>query len=208
MQVTPTITGENPLTAAPMPLISTYRDETGGFEMDYPASWSVVDVTPEAKEQSSSYSITLMSWTPQEPGSQGIPEGGSKIDVSVTKGTGASLEGAIGSRREELAAGDSAAQITFEEPWNLPGGLAGIHLTVQSSQGETVHELVTAINGNRIVLSGLGDAGIFEQIAMTLRPASLLDPKRAVNLVGSGPGRHDPSRRAHPTSCGADGGCR
>lgn len=169
--VTSTATTEKPLEAGPIPAVSTYRDDFAGFEIDYPAGWSLVDVTPQIKQESLGYSITFMSWQPQEPGGQGIPEGGSKIDVGVTKGGAESPEAAAESRRQEVTQGEFAGQITFEEPWELGGGLSGIHWTIQSARGETVHELVTATNGNRIVVSGYGDPALFEQIAVTLRPA-------------------------------------
>ncbi len=168
--VTAAATIAKPLEGGPAPALSTYRDDAAGFEIDYPAAWSVVDVTPGIKQQSAGYSITFMSWTPQEPGGQGIPEGGSKIDVGVARGAAASPEAAVATRRQEIAQADPAARITFEEPWELTGGLAGTRWTIQPAGGETVNELVTAIGGNLIVVSGYGEAALFEQIAMTLRP--------------------------------------
>ena len=185
MQVTPTLSGANPPELGAAPPMNTYRDETGGFEMDYPASWSVVDVSPDAKQQSTSYSVTFMSWKPEEPGGHGIAVGGSKIDLSVTKGAGASPEAAAESRRQELTANGSDAQITSEEPWVLPGGITGTYWTLQPSQGETVYELVTAINGNRIIVSGLGDQSVFDQIAHTLRSSSLLNPNAPITMSGA-----------------------
>jgi LysM repeat protein len=184
LQVSPTVTGVNPLAAASVAATHTYRDEIGGFELDYPASWSVVDVTPEMKEQALAYSITFMSWLPSEPGTDALPEGGSKIDVSVTKAAAASLDAAIEGRRQELATGESAAQILSEEPWELSGGLSGVRWTAQTSQGDTFHELVTAINGNRVMVSGLGDPALFERIAATLRPLPVLDPSAPVTMSG------------------------
>lgn len=181
--VSPEMREAAPVEVPLAPDMSSYRDDISGFEMDYPATWSVVDVTPEARQQSTGYSITFMSWKPQEPGGHGIPEGGAKIDVSVTKGTAASPEAAAESRRQEIAAEGSGSEIIFEEPWELPGGLAATRWTIQSVNGEQVQELVTAINGNRIVVSGYGDASEFEQIAMTLR---VPEEGRAVTLADEG----------------------
>jgi LysM repeat protein len=158
--------------AAPTWEATTYRDEVGGWEIEYPAAWSLVDVGPDIKQESLGYSVTLTSWRPQEPGAQGIPEGGSKIDIGVNKGDVDSVEAAIEARRAEIAGGGAGNQIVFEEPWDLASGLSGVHWTIQPSTGEPIHEFVTAINGNRVVMSGYGDEALFEQIVSTLRPFS------------------------------------
>jgi hypothetical protein len=170
---TPAVAASSPATptfAAPAWTAAIYRDEVGGWEIHYPDTWSLTDVAPETKQESLGYSVTLTSWQPQEPGGQGIPQGGSKIDIGVTKGGAASPEAALGARRAEIVEGDAGTQIVFEEPWDLPSGLSGVHWTIQPSRGETVHEFVTAINGNRVVLSAFGDEAMFEQIVSTLRP--------------------------------------
>jgi LysM repeat protein len=166
--ITPTQAGD---ASAPERVVDTYRDEVGGFEIDYPEGWALTDVTPQIKQESLGYSVTITSWQPQEPGTQGIPEGGSKVDIGVTKGLGEEAEAAATSRRAEIAASDPGSRIVFEEPWDLPGGLTGTHWTIETSSGETAEELVTAINGNRVVVSGLGNPALFEGIASTLRPA-------------------------------------
>ncbi len=182
--------------------MAIYRDEIGGFEIDYPATWSVVDVARDIKQQSQSYSITFTSWAPQEPGGQGIPEGGSKVDVSVTKGGAASPEAAAESRRRELAA-EGASQITFEEPWDLPGGLAATHWTLQPSNGPAIEEVVTAINGNRILVSGMGDSTSFQQIASTLRPLTPSEDS-AVTMSGAAPATEAGAAQGQDEGHGAD----
>ena len=149
---------------------ATYRDEVGGWEIDYPAAWSLIDVAAQIKQESLNYSITLTSWQPQEPGTHGIPEGGSKVDISVDKNGAASPEAAVEARRQMLASGDPVNTVTFEEPWELPSGVSGTHWVVQSANGDSAHEFVTAINGNAVVVTGLGDEMLFEQVVSTLRP--------------------------------------
>ena len=192
---------------APAPeAVLTYRDDVGGFEIDYPASWSLVDVTPQIKQESLGYSVTLSSWKPQEPGGQGIPEGGSKVDVGVTKGGAATPDAAAELRRGEITAADPGSQIVFEEPWDLPGGLTATHWTIQPANGDAIEELVTAIDGNLIIVSGYGDLALFEQTASTLRPAGV--PGTASNQVlvpmvtGSGAAANAPN--AGTPGAGAD----
>jgi LysM repeat protein len=159
-----------PTVAAPAWTAATYRDQVGGWEIDYPDTWSLTDVTEQIRQESVGYSVTITSWQPQEPGIEGIPEGGSKVDIGVTRDGATSAEAAIEARRAEITAGDMGNRILFEEPWDLTSGLSGVHWMIQTANGETIHEFVTAINGNRIVISGLGDESQFEQIVSTLRP--------------------------------------
>jgi LysM repeat protein len=173
--------------AAPSVLAATYRDEVGGWEIDYPETWSLTDVEAQTKQESLGYSVTLTSWQPQEPGTQGIPEGGSKVDIGVTKGGASTVDAAIEARRAEILAGDAGSQIVFEEPWDLASGLSGVHWRVQPSTGEAVHEFVTAIGGNRVTISGYGDELLFEQIVSTLRPLGAAKASEVlVPMVGAG----------------------
>lgn len=176
---TPVAAAATPVVTATLPVmetgglvvaLTTYRDNVGAFEIDYPADWSLVDVPAEVKQNSLGYSITLMSWQPQEGGTQGIPEGGSKLDIGVTLGGAETAEQAVEARRGELSVGDPGSEIVFEEPWDIAGDLAATHWVVKSAQGEMMHELIAALEGRRIVVSAAGDPALFEQIAMTLRP--------------------------------------
>nr|MCU0508510.1 LysM peptidoglycan-binding domain-containing protein [Anaerolineae bacterium] len=188
MTPTPTIEATSPTTetvATPAWPSATYRDEVGGWEIDYPETWSLIDVEPQIRQESLGYSITLTSWQPQEPGAQGIPEGGSKVDISVTKGGAETVEAAIEARRAEILAADAGSQIVFEEPWDLASGLSGVHWIIQPANGEAVHEFVTAIDGNRVMVSGYGDEALFEQIVSALRPLGA-EKEVLVPMVGAG----------------------
>lgn len=174
--------------SAPAWLAATYRDEVGGWEIDYPETWSLTDVAAQIKQESLAYSVTLTSWQPQEPGGDGIPEGGSKVDIGVDKNGAASPEAAVEARRQMLASGDPVNTVTFEEPWDLPSGISGTHWIVQSANGDSAHEFVTAINGNAVVVTGLGDEMLFEQIVSTLRPlgAAKASQEVLVPMVAAG----------------------
>jgi hypothetical protein len=125
LPITPTVDATMP----ELPELSVYQDEVGGYTLEYPVEWFLVDVDPAIKRESVGYSVTITSWTPQEPGGQGIPQGGSKIDIGVTKGAN-SAEEAIEARRAELAA-SGGGEIVFEEPWELTSGLNAAHLVIQ-----------------------------------------------------------------------------
>lgn len=182
--VSPTLPAGQPAEAA---ATNTYRDDIGGYELDVPTTWWVVDVPAEIKQNSTNYSVTFMSFEPQEGGGQALPADASKIDLTVTKGGAATPEAAAESRRTEILGEGGSAQITFEEPWDLPGGLPATHFTIQNNAGDTIDEVVTAINGNRIVASGLGDAALFKQIAGTLRGLTATAEDSAVTMAGATP---------------------
>jgi hypothetical protein len=168
----PTTTAAPTGTAMPAAMpesAATYIDEYAGWALDYPADWSLVDVTPQIKAESLAYSITFMSWKPEEVGGKGVPPGGSKLDANVTKNDAATLDEAVARRRAEIAASQPEAQITGEESWELASGLQATRWQIMTPGGDTVYELVASVNGHRIVLSGYGDPAVFDQIARSFR---------------------------------------
>lgn len=147
----------------------TYRDEIAGFEFDYPATWSMTPVADEAKKSSVIYSATFFSWKPTGGSSEGIPAGGTKIDVGVIKNNAASPEEALALRKQEMANGDLEQTVLSEQAWTLPSGLKAARLQVKSRFGESA-EVVTAINGRTILFGGVGDYALIDAVARTLRP--------------------------------------
>src|SRR5690606_22718664 len=81
----------------------TYRDETVGFELRYPAGWDLLDVSDETRQNPLGYAVTLNSWPRQEAGTGGIPEGGTKLDILVQPMAPASPADAAATRRDQLA---------------------------------------------------------------------------------------------------------
>jgi hypothetical protein len=165
-QSNPTATStpdEPPFTA------TTYRDQEGGYEFDYPQGWTLVDVSAEVKQASLLYTVSVFSWPPGDAGIEGIPEGGAKVDVTVFASDAGDLEEALAERRQQITTSDAQSTILAEEEWTLAGGLTGVRLHVESVFGESV-ELVTKLDGKVVIVGGLGDFDLFDQIARTLRP--------------------------------------
>lgn len=171
-----------PLSPTPIPLIpptaepqmvlgetKTYRDPVAGFELDYPTSWNLTPIGDEAKKNSIIYSATIFSFAPGQGGSEGIPPGASKMDIGVIKNGAQSLRASLDMRKQEFANGGLDQKIQSEQEWVLEGGLKAVRLQVSSRFGESV-EVLTALNGNTILLGGLGDPKLIDTIARTLRP--------------------------------------
>lgn len=149
-----------------------YSDENIGFELALPPDWYLgqlpAEILEDILEQSSGYSTTATSWNPEGPGRDGIPEGGSKIDIVVYKDGIETLEEAIADRRQEFERAGMEQVILSEDNW-MVNGIPVARLQVEGMFGESA-EAVTAINGYMIILGGLGDFDLFDQIVSTLRP--------------------------------------
>jgi len=148
---------------------STYRNQEIGFELDYPAEWYIEDVSAEIREQSSVYAVVLTSWEPGLGGVGGIPAGATKVGVIVIKSGTTTLQEAVAQLRQQWEAGDPPVTILSEEKWALAGDLQAVRWQVESL-GEQSAAVITVINGNTVILSGLGDSDLFDAVARTMRP--------------------------------------
>lgn len=146
-----------------------YRDEVAGFEFDYPATWNTTPVSDAVKKDSVIYSATFYSWKPTSVSAEGIPEGGTKIDVGVYNNKASSPEAALEMHKTDIQNSDLGQTITAQEDWTLPSGLKATRLTVTDRFGESA-EVITALNGRMILFGGVGDYELFDAIAHTLRP--------------------------------------
>jgi hypothetical protein len=150
--------------------LETYRDDYAGYEIDYPADWYITDVTQEIRESSVAYAVTFTSWEPVGPGTEGIPEGGTKFDVSVWKNNATDLEEAAAEQKAQWANADPVQTVLSEEHWTLANGLPARRWLVESIFGQSV-VVITVINGNTILIGGLGDYAVVDALAQTLRAA-------------------------------------
>lgn len=161
-----------PTPTRPVFEMETFRDETAGFEIDYPVGWSVIDPAAAVKANAFIYSVTFQSWPPEEPGSQGIPDGASKMDISITRDGAETVEAAVESYRQNLALPERPVEIISEESVELASGLTGVRFELRVAPGGTPHAFVTSLNGHLISLNGMGDAAVFDAMVETLRPVA------------------------------------
>lgn len=160
-----------PTVEIPTPTVEptlTYTDTEAGFALDYPMAWAILPVSPEAKEGSFIYSTTLMSWQPDEGGSGGMPAGQTKVDVTLIKSNVTSLDDAVAERKTMLGPGEVETTVRSEDIVTLPSGLPALRWELESSFGNSV-EYIVPVKGNIVLLSGLGDAGLLDRVAQTLR---------------------------------------
>lgn len=149
--------------------MATYTDDLAGFSLDYPAGWFIEDSALAHAEESFAYSVALASWdinNPPTPGGKdqnALPEGETKIDVTVVK-QAMTLEEAVVQQNQN----ESGSPILSREDVMLAGELPGVILDAEGFAGPT-RTLITILNGNVIYVSGLGNLENFETMAMTLR---------------------------------------
>ena len=153
----------------PAMTMTTYTDEFAGFSLDYPSAWYIDASAAANAEQSYAYSVGIATWdlrsppTPSGKGQNGIPEGGTKIDVNVTKQP-MTLEEAVAQQRQN----ENSSPILAQKDVTLAGGLPGVILDMEGPAGLT-RTLIAVLNGNVIYVSGYGNLENFEAIALTLR---------------------------------------
>ncbi len=150
--------------------MATYTDESAGFSLDYPAGWFIDASAAANADQAFAYSVGIATWdlhnppTPSGKGQNGIPEGGTKIDVGVTRQS-MTLEEAVAQQRQN----ENSSPILAQKDVTLAGGLPGVILDMEGFAGLT-RTLITILNGNVIYVSGYGNLEKFEAIALGLRP--------------------------------------
>ena len=148
---------------------ATYEDEVAGVAVEYPEGWHVIDVEDAAKENSTAYGVSFFSFEPEGAGGEGIPQGETKFDLVVMDTEATSLEEAIAERKTAMAENEPPEAILSEERWTLAGGLEAVRWTVEGPHA-TALVLLTYVDGRIVMISGLGDLGLVDAIARTLRP--------------------------------------
>lgn len=145
---------------------ATYRDEVAGFELDYPASWTVGPV-----EQYSRGGITAFtSWArPTDVLPSETPPGETRLDVTVQAWEPVrDLEAFLAQRREAwLASGNVIAR---ESSWTTSDGWPAAEFIVVDAGGAEAYFFFTTVGDRYLVLSGSGDLGLLGEIANSVRP--------------------------------------
>jgi hypothetical protein len=154
--------------AGPSFEVATYRNETSGFEFDYPAGWYV---GPD--QQYSRGGITpFTSWErPIDVLPDVTPPGETRFDATVQlwdpKGD---LEAFVAQRM--MAWDASGIVVASEESWTLSDGRPARAFVVTASDGAQGYFFFTTIGEDYLVLSGSGDLALLAEIAHTVRPLS------------------------------------
>jgi len=156
---------ETPVTALPFEAI-TYRDESAGFEFDYPVGWAFDG--GEQQSRGSYVQFYSWDWKPGDP-IEPMPEGGTVLTVTNQLWDPKNdLEAFINQRK--LAWDASGISILSEEHIILDGERSAGQFIVQGADGTQSFYLLTTNGENYLVLSGNGNLDLLAQIAHTLHP--------------------------------------
>jgi len=160
----PTVTPE-PVTPAPAFAAATYRDENAGFELDYPADWTL-DPTSQIGVRGAQ-ALLLSPGTTLET----LAEGGSRLAIMTYLWDPKNdLTAYVAQRMTAWEA--SGFAITAEAAWTLTDGRPVQSFTVQTPGQPPALFLLTTIGEDYLQLSGEGDLALIEEIFQTLRPST------------------------------------
>jgi hypothetical protein len=157
-------------TATPAPQLSfeaaTYRDESAGFELDYPASWTA---DPPIIGGDRGYFSQLTSWerTPGELPDE-IPADGTIMTINVLLWDPKNaLEQYVDHFKGNWS--NSGFEIVTEEGWDVDENWRAVQFLIRAPDQHSLY-LLTTIGERYLVLSGTGDIQLLSEIARTLRP--------------------------------------
>lgn len=155
-------TASEVLPAQPSFAPATYRDEAAGFELDYPADWTL---DPSSQIGVRGAQALLLS-----PGSSAevVADGGARVGItSYIWDPKNDLDAWVEQRKTAWDA--SGFAITREEQWQLADGRTVQMYIVETPEQPTLM-LLTTIGEEYLQVSGEGDLTLAEEIARTLRP--------------------------------------
>lgn len=164
-----------PSTATPAPQLSfetaTYQDESAGFELDYPASWTAD--SPQIAG-SRGYIAQLTSWerTPGEMPDE-IPEGGTMMTINVLLWD---PKNALDQYVDHFKSNWSASgyPIVTEESRDIDQDWPAVQFLVRAPDQDFLC-LLTTVGERYLVLIGNGDLQLLSEIARTLRPVAVTE---------------------------------
>jgi len=143
---------------------ATYTDARAGFELDYPATWTL---DPSSQIGVRGGQALLLS-----PGTtaETVASGGTRVSITTYLWDPKNdLDAYVAQRKVAWAA--SGFAITREEQWPLADGRTAYVFVVQTPEQPTF-TLLTTIGQDYLQIGGDGDAALVEEIAHTLRPLS------------------------------------
>ena len=141
---------------------ATYTDERAGFELDYPAAWTL-DPSSQVGVRGGQ-ALLLSPGTPPET----LANGGTRVSITTYIWDPKNdLDAYVAQRK--VAWDASGFAITREEQWRLADGRTAYVFVVQTPEQPTF-TLLTTIGQDYLQIGGDGNAALLEEIAHTLRP--------------------------------------
>ncbi len=141
----------------------TYKDETNGFELDYPSGWSF-----DPQTQAGSRGSVSQLYSPGTTAEK-LAAGGSRLSITVFKRDPKNdLIAFVAQRRG--AWGASGLTVLQESQRTLADGRDEMEFIVQAADGMHTFFLFTTNGPDYVQLAGEGDLSVLAQISHTLRP--------------------------------------
>lgn len=151
--------------------VKIYRDANAGFALDYSAAWFIEDNAAQHAAGSAVYTVSLFSWdrasyTPTPKDLNTLPDGATKIDITVFNQGPGTLEEAVNQYKNQ----DSGTPVNFqkEEDWTLNNGEKAVYVESEGAFG-VVATMITLVRGRTIYVSGYGNLTQVKAIALSLR---------------------------------------
>ena len=141
---------------------ATYIDESAGFELDYPADWTL---DPSSQIGVRGGQALLLS-----PGTtlETVADGGTRVSITTYVWDPKNdLDAYVAQRK--VAWDASGFAITREEQWQLADGRTAYVFTVNTPEVPTF-TLFTTVGEDYLQIAGDGNQALVEEIARTLRP--------------------------------------
>ena len=152
-----------PLAPALSFIPATYKDETNGFELDYPSNWGV---DPNSQTGSRGSQAQLFS-----PGTtaETLADGGSRLSITVYQWDPKNdLAAFVTQRRTAWDA--SGFSILQESKGDLVDGRKEMDFVVQAPDKVQAFFLFTTNGQNYLQVAGEGNLTLLQEIAHTVRP--------------------------------------
>jgi hypothetical protein len=160
----PTATAQ-PTIAKPSFTPATYQDKDAGFEVDYPAGWTLV---PKTVIGSRGSQAQLFS-----PGAtaEKVAPGSSRLGLTVYQWDPKKDLPAFMTHRMSAWEG-SGFTVTPDVTWELADGRGVASFIVLTPDKLQTYFLLTTVGQDYLEISGEGDLALVQEIAQTLRPAA------------------------------------
>lgn len=141
---------------------ATYRDEAAGFELDYPADWTL-DPSSQVGVRGGQALLLSPGTTPET-----LASGGTRVAI-VTYLWDPKNDIAAYVAQRKLAWDASGFAIVKEEQWQLADGRTAYNFAVKTPDVAAFF-LLTTVGEDYLQIAGEGDLALIETIARTLRP--------------------------------------
>ncbi|MCB9460550.1 MAG: hypothetical protein H6670_12935 [Anaerolineaceae bacterium] len=151
-----------------------FVDDIGGVAFAFPQSWSIIPVSEDIRRQGTGYTYTLASFDQQTaPGRDGIPEGSTKVDISIGAFDVMFRDDYTLEQVANYATTSDGVQEVLEQTAiTLPDGAPAIKIRLIGRFGDEFTSYIMKIGDTGVSVGGLGaDMALVEQIAMTLHAA-------------------------------------